>query len=161
LARTRIAAFGLAATLAAAPAASVAGGAAAPKDAELPAASVGHIQAIGAAVQAYIAAKGSPPVVAGGPVTIEFLRPLIGPFLAQPPLHDPWGHPYLYWSDGRDYLVVGTGKDGEDRSYAQLLGGRIPAALERICLGAREFPEADIVFTRGLLCQWPRGFVAP
>jgi hypothetical protein len=44
------------------------------------------------------------------------------------PERDPWGSPYLYWSDGRDYFVLSYGPDmSPDDDYLELV-----RTLERV-----------------------------
>jgi hypothetical protein len=69
------------------------------------------------------------------------------------PRTDPWGFPYLVWSDGERYLLVCTGADGRpDVDYDAL--GDPDGALEVVAT-TTFVPEADIVLANGELVRYP------
>lgn len=68
------------------------------------------------------------------------------------PKIDPWGNPFLFWSDTRGYAIVSYGADGlPDFPYSSW--GR--AELEALHTGATSGPTRDIVFFQGEFLQWP------
>ena len=84
---------------------------------------------------------------------------LLGPkYLREPPQLDPWGNPYLYWSNHREYLLLDTGRDGRtDKDYAAILmeTQETKATVTSICDRADPAPGADVVFTGGRFCRLP------
>lgn len=121
---------------------------------------VEEIQALASALRSYAVDNNAYPVLTNGLMTVDRnLQGLLEPvYIRAAPLADAWGHPYLYWSNGSSFLVMSSGKDGEDRRYAVNLG--IPDrsasdALADICAGQVALPEADIIFTDDHFCQWP------
>lgn len=71
------------------------------------------------------------------------------------PRTDPWGFPYLVWTDGGTYLVVCTGADGRpDVDYKA--PGDLDGALEDVVIETFT-PEADIVFANGRFVRYPDG----
>ena len=70
---------------------------------------------------------------------------------------DPWGRPYLVYSDGRGgLLVVSTGKDSRpDKPYDELLttGPDPQKTLETLCEGADPGPGADILYVNARFCK--------
>jgi len=66
---------------------------------------------------------------------------LVPAYLTKLTTVDPWGRPYLYWSDGDGYRLVSYGQDGKPDSsaaFAKVRGGRASAP-----------PQRDIVFSAG------------
>ncbi|MFP2927624.1 type II secretion system protein GspG [Pyxidicoccus sp. 3LG] len=43
----------------------------------------------------------------------EGFTPLIQARLLEAPPVDPWGHPYVYWMDGKNGAVISYGADGQ------------------------------------------------
>lgn len=74
------------------------------------------------------------------------------------PLADAWGHLYLYWSNGKNFIIYSTGGDHEDQLYNALRDADDASAeLASICTGASRRLGADVVFANGEPCQWPEG----
>jgi hypothetical protein len=74
------------------------------------------------------------------------------------PKIDPWGNPYLFWSDTAHYTFVSYGPDGiADFPYATW--GR--TEFDAIHTGPTTRFGADIVFANGDFVQWPTQGVAP
>ena len=60
---------------------------------------------------------------------------------------DGWGYYYVYWSDGRNYLLVSPGRDGEyERDWSRGLEG-----------GPFTGFDADIVYEDGRFVTYPEG----
>jgi|GEM_PF-4010294 len=79
---------------------------------------------------------------------LDTLQPL---YIRVLPLKDAWGDPFLYWSDGREYILLSTGGDGViDRYYR--LG---PLGEDNGFSGAVAEEGTDIVFANGQFFQWP------
>jgi len=65
---------------------------------------------------------------------------------------DPWGNPYLFWSDTTHYALVSYGSDGvPDFPYATW--GR--TEFEAMQAGPTSRFGADLVFASGQFVQWP------
>jgi general secretion pathway protein G len=63
------------------------------------------------------------------------------------PREDGWGHPLMYWSDSRNYLIVSPGKDGAlDRDWRGEVEPRTTQSF-----------VSDIVFGDGSFVVWPEG----
>ncbi len=74
------------------------------------------------------------------------------------PTVDPWGHPYLFWSDTTHYAFVSYGPDGiSDFPYATW--GR--TEFDSIHTGPTTRFRADILFVSGEFVQWPTAGVGP
>jgi hypothetical protein len=68
------------------------------------------------------------------------------------PKLDPWGNPFLFWSDTTHYALVSYGPDGiPDFPYASW--GRIE--FEAMHAGPTTRFGADLVFANGEFVQWP------
>ena len=80
-------------------------------------------------------------------------------YLPAKPQLDPWGNPYLYWSNHHEYFLLGTGGDGQqDMDYLAALGETQEArivTLASLCERADPAPGADIVYTGGRFCKLP------
>lgn len=119
-----------------------------------------EIRIIATALMAYALDNNIHPVVMAGLGGVAALRPLLEPIYVRAlPMSDAWGHPYLYWSNGTDWLVLSSGKDGEDRAYGGILADTRDSkqALAAICTEPIEGPGDDIVFANDQPCRWPRG----
>lgn len=84
-----------------------------------------------------------------GFVNAEKLKPFLMPaYTKSLPVNDPWGHPYLYGinQDGKQYVVICTGSDGENK-------------LETIPDQPRKTScfEDEIVYENGNFMQLPEG----
>jgi len=51
------------------------------------------------------------PALVAAPTSGNDLKDWGGPYIERVPL-DPWGHPYVYQSDGNEYLLKSYGADG-------------------------------------------------
>lgn len=79
-------------------------------------------------------------------------------YLREAPQLDPWGNPYLFWSNHREYLLLDTGRDGRpDKDYAASLVETqdIKPTLASFCDRADPAPGADVVYTGGRFCGLP------
>ena len=72
------------------------------------------------------------------------------------PSVDPWGHPYLYWSSGTQYLVLSTAADGRldepsrVETFLAAAGGRTASPpVYTSCV------EDDLVLVNAQLVQYP------
>lgn len=69
------------------------------------------------------------------------------------PRVDPWGHPYLIWSDTTSYLIVCTAADGEpDVPYKE--PGALTGGIEDEVVPTFT-AEADIVYADGRFVRFP------
>ena len=81
-----------------------------------------------------------------------------GAYIRVLPTVDPWGHPYLFWSDTTHYAFVSFGPDGiSDFPYASW--GR--TEFDAIHTGPTTRFGADIVFANSEFVQWPTAGVGP
>lgn len=66
------------------------------------------------------------------------------------PLEDPWGQPYLYWTDGHEYIIVSY---GSDRRSASAYGDEIRSTENghRGTLCPRS--SDDLMWVNGMICQ--------
>jgi len=74
------------------------------------------------------------------------------------PIIDPWGNPYLFWSDTTHYAIVSYGPDGmPDYPYASW------SRTEFVALhtGPTARFGQDLVFASGAFVQWPAIFHGP
>lgn len=73
-------------------------------------------------------------------------------YIVHLPKVDPWGHPYLVWSDTRGYALVSYGPDGQaDYPYATWSS----AEFNALHTGPTMRTGQDIVFANGQFVQWP------
>ena len=109
---------------------------------------------IAVCVEEYSIDHGSYPKSDGHVVNATVLHDRLEPtYVAELPRLDPWGAPYLYWSDGKTYFLIATGKDvKEDHPYTKTLQGTRPS--DSVCGGATGNVERDLVFIDGQFCQW-------
>jgi hypothetical protein len=84
------------------------------------------------------------------PLTVlwDDLEPL---YIKVLPMLDPWGEPFLYWSDGTQYILISSGADKVfDRTY--------PLYSEELKIkhyrGLAPDFETDLVFINGQFAQW-------
>ena len=71
---------------------------------------------------------------------------------------DPWGHPYLFWSDSQHYALVSLGPDGlPDHPYPSW--GL--ADFEALHTGPSTRFGQDIIFFTGEFVQWPAVLGSP
>lgn len=121
---------------------------------------VRDLRTIAGAVMAYSIDNNTYPVLVDGTVGVHALGPLLEPYYVRGlPRVDGWEGPYLYWSNGKNFLVYSSGGNGEDRSYDGLLRGAedVRDALASVCSGATSRLGADVIFANGEPCQWPAG----
>jgi hypothetical protein len=71
---------------------------------------------------------------------------------------DPWGQPYLFWSNTRAYALVSYGVDGQP-DYPYLTWGQ--AEFEALATGPTTRLGQDLVFVNGQFAQWPAVGVGP
>ncbi len=118
------------------------------------------LRTIAIAVASYSIDNNAYPVLTDGAAGVQALRPLVEPIYVRAlPLSDGWERSYLYWSDGKNFLVYSTGDDNVDEHYSELLqhAEDTPTQLASICSGASRRLGADIVFANGEPCRWPEG----
>jgi hypothetical protein len=98
-----------------------------------------------------------------GPVTpidqlvtvASLLQPI---YIRQLPVMDPWGHPYLFWSNTVSYALVSFGVDGlPDYQYASW--GQ--PQFEAVTAGASSLIGPDVIFVNGQFRQWPGIGITP
>ena len=121
---------------------------------------VHDLQTIAVAVMAYSIDHNTYPVLTDGAAGVQALKSLLEPIYVRGlPLSDGWEHGYLYWSNGKNFLVFSTGGDSEDQSYSALLrdAEEAPESLALICSGVSRRLGADVIFANGEPCQWPEG----
>ncbi len=118
------------------------------------------VRAISTAIMRYWIDNNTYPVLVLGTSGVQSLKPLLeNIYVRGLPLVDAWGHPFLYWSNGGNFIVYSSGGNGEDQSYNGLLRDAedVPTQLASICRGASPRLGADIVFANGEACLWPEG----
>jgi hypothetical protein len=116
------------------------------------------IRALAAAIEAYAIDNNIYPGSDRQLFSNERLAGMLESDLEKAPHLDPWGNPYLYWSNHREYLLLGTGRDGQpDKDYAASLveTQETKATLASICDHADPAPGADVVYSGGRFCKLP------
>jgi len=114
---------------------------------------MGELRSIGTAVEAFAVDNNIYP----GPVTpidlVTRIEPVVEPiYIRSLPTVDPWGNPFLFWSDTTFYVLVSYGADGvPDFPYASW--GR--AEFAAMHAGPTTRFGADLVFSNGDFVQWP------
>ena len=84
-------------------------------------------------------------------VTYDELVPLVQPvYVRKAPLVDPWGTPYWYVADGRNYRFVSA---GADRTFEP---GSKKLDLNDEGKRATDNLDADIIFQNGTFLQYPK-----
>ena len=119
-----------------------------------------EIRAIGTAIEAYAVDNRAYPGPTSGLTTIDaFVGALEPIYIRTLPRVDPWGHPFLVWSDGEHYAVISAGEDGVlDVDSFDSDNGGVPDSLEPA--GTAD-PDADIVFADGQFVKYPQGETPP
>ena len=118
-----------------------------------------NIRAVATSVEEYSIDNNIYPVLSRGATGVSALKPVVEPtYIRDLPIADGWGQGLLYWSNGDHYLIQSQ-VAGMDRDYAAQLADsqKIETAIEEICKGATDSPEADILYIDGRFCQWPAG----
>lgn len=65
---------------------------------------------------------------------------------------DPWGNPYMFWSDSTHYALVSFGVDGvPDHPYSTWSR----SDFESLHAGPTTVFGADLIFANGVFVQWP------
>ena len=78
--------------------------------------------------------------------------PLTEPtYVRKLPMTDGWGHPFQYWSDGQNYVIVSPGKNGTREG--DLASYR--SSLEKPAAFPAHEKDRDIVFGNGSFAAWP------
>ena len=73
------------------------------------------------------------------------------------PSVDPWGSPYLYWSDGKRYALICLGADAAIATPERLAEAlRTISRDERVSRRESHCVEDDILLTNGILAWLPR-----
>ena len=117
---------------------------------------MGELRTIGTACESFAVDNNVYP----GPVepmdvvaTIEPVLVQVGRYLRVLQRVDPWGNPFLFWSDTTHYVLVSYGPDGiPDFPYATW--GR--TEFEAMLAGPTTRFGADLVFANGEFVQWPK-----
>lgn len=112
------------------------------------------LRSIGTAVEAFAVDHNYYPGPTNGIVLVETMREHLEPtYIRELPRIDAWERPFLFWSDGRDYMIVSLGSDGvEDIDY----DGSVPPVAGLGREGTQGY-EWDIIFLDGQFAQWPEG----
>ena len=114
---------------------------------------MGEVRSVGTAVESFAVDNNIYP----GPVDpidlVARIETIVAPiYIRVLPKIDPWGNPYLFWSDTTHYAVVSYGPDGiPDFPYATW--GR--AEFEAMQTASTTRFGADLVWVTGEFVQWP------
>ena len=110
------------------------------------------MRSIATAVESFAIDNNVYPDQGGGLARMDVLQGMVQPlYIKVLPLLDPWGEPFVYWSDGSQYILVSSGADRLfDRSYPL---GFDPADGDGY-LGATRNRDSDLVFVNGQFVQW-------
>jgi len=73
-------------------------------------------------------------------------------YIRQLPIMDPWGHPYLFWSNTQAYALLSYGVDGLPDHPYDTWG---QAEFEAVSTGASTLIGPDVIFVNGQFRQWP------
>jgi len=73
-------------------------------------------------------------------------------YIRQLPIMDPWGHPYLFWSNTQSYALLSYGVDGLPDHPYDLWG---QSDFEAVATGASTLIGPDVIFVNGQFRQWP------
>jgi len=120
---------------------------------------MGELRSIGTAVESFAVDNNLYP----GPIEpidlVSRLEPVVEPiYIRVLPTIDPWGNPFLVWSDTTHYALVSYGPDGiPDFPYATW--GR--TEFEAMHAGPTTRFGADLVFANGEFVQWPAAGPGP
>jgi hypothetical protein len=111
------------------------------------------VRSLGTSVESFAVDTNAYPGPVAPIAAIEVIAGDIEPiYIRVAPRLDPWGSPYLFWSDTRHYAIVTLGSDGSaDEEYEtwgleQFTGLEPEATVE---------PGKDIVFVDGQFVRWP------
>lgn len=106
------------------------------------------LRTISVVCEQYLVDNGTYPGPTEGWVPVEAIAEQVEPvYVRGLPRDDGWGHPILFWSDGRSYRIVSNGQDGEmDQDWTQPFDGPETGDLVQ-----------DIVFGDGRFLAWPEG----
>jgi len=103
---------------------------------------MGDLRSVGTAVEAYAADHGAYPKAPWG--RLDAIAPRLSPtYIKDLPMTDGWDSWFLYRSDGKDYELWSTGRDGR-------LG-------PNTANGPTTSLEADLVFADGQFERYPEG----
>lgn len=99
-----------------------------------------ELRSIGTAVEAFAVDSNVYPGPTSGLQTIDAIARSLEPVYIQTvPRLDPWGRPYLIWSDGKSYVLVSAGEDGVvHQSYA---GGSVGPTGDDLCFQDGRFVD--------------------
>jgi len=114
---------------------------------------MGELRSMGTACESFAVDNNVYP----GPVQpidiVERIESVVEPwYLRVLPKVDPWGNPYLFWSDSTHYALVSFGPDGM-ADYPYATWGR--TEFEALHTGSTTRFGQDLVFATGAFVQWP------
>ncbi len=109
-----------------------------------------EIRLISLTISHYAADTDDWPGPTPGVVRLSYLEKYFVPkYLEKLPGDDPWGNPYLFWSDSNSLLIVSFGSDGEpDVDYNDVVGHAAEEIEKTVCHG----PSGDGQGRRVLRC---------
>lgn len=112
------------------------------------------LRSIGSAVESFAVDASVYPGSTDGLQTLDAVAADLEPtYVRTLPRVDPWGHPYLFWSDRTRYMILCTGADGvPDRDY---MAAADPSAAFADRTGPSRDPNADVVFANGRFAPYP------
>lgn len=112
------------------------------------------MRSIGTAIESYAVDVNRYPGPTNGLQPVDVFADALEPvYIESLPRLDPWGKPFLVWSDGNDYLVISAGADGAlDADY---LTADDPAQAATRNGARTTDPNADIVFAGGQFVRYP------
>ena len=114
---------------------------------------MGELRSLGTACESFAVDNNLYP----GPVqpidVVDRIETVVEPwYIRALPKVDPWGNPYLFWSDTTHYALVSYGADGIP-DYTYSTWGR--TEFEALHTGPTTRFGQDLVFASGAFVQWP------
>lgn len=112
-----------------------------------------EIRSMGTACESYAVDTNFYPGPVEPPDSVSRIESEVEPvYIRMLPRTDPWGRPYLFWSDTQGYAFVSYGADGLPE-FPYSTWGR--AEFESLDTGPTFDAGRDIVFVKGRFTQWP------
>jgi type II secretory pathway pseudopilin PulG len=118
------------------------------------------LRSIGTAIESFAVDNNTYPGPTPDWVTLGAIATDLEPtYIRSLPRVDGWGHPYLFWSNGKKYAVVSVGADGIlDQEYLEAGEATSPFGGNPV---ATPDPNGDIVFADGQFVRYPAGSDVP
>ena len=127
---------------------------------------INDLRTIGTALEAYSVDNNTYPVVTEKDMTVdtvslanvEHLESHLAQYVRRVSPEDPWGHPYLYWSSGKSYVLLSLGSDGiiaDPKDFADAVAA---ASADRVFVRTKNTDclEDEILLSGGQFLIMPK-----